>query len=672
MAFLERLLRPKSIAVIGGGEWCRAVIEQNERIGFDGEIWPVHPKKATLAARRAYASLDEIPAAPDAAFIGVNRHATIDVMARLSAMGAGGAVCFASGFQEATDGARLNEALLRASGDMPFLGPNCYGVINALERVALWPDQHGLSPIGRGVAILAQSSNIAINLTMQRRGLPIALMVTAGNQSRLGLADIALELIEDARITALGLYVESFGDVRAFEALGARSRTLGKPVAVLKAGGSALSQHATLSHTASVAGSSAGAEAFMRRLGLASVSSLTTLIETLKIFHCHGRLAGSRIASLSCSGGEASVMADSATRAGLSFPPLSDEQESTLGGILGGQVSLANPLDYHTDIWRNKAAQTAVFSALGGGGIDLTLVILDFPHPDLCDATDWITTIEAIETASRVRRRPYGVLASLPENMPEDIARRLMEGNIVALCGFESACQAIAAASQPLSGALAPPVLLPPPCENPATLTESQAKHLLAGVGMKVPRAVSGLLAHELGERAPAIGFPVVLKAQGIAHKTQAHGVALNLNSVKELHAAAANMNADRFLLEEMITGAVAELLVGIVRDPAHGLVLTLAAGGILTELVADRQSLLVPSGEDDIRTALEKLRIYAVLSGYRGQARADVNAIIDAIMRLQAFVIAHGAQIAEIEINPLMCTTDRAVVADALVVKGG
>ncbi len=359
MSDLERLLRPKSIAVVGGGAWCEAVVRQNQKIGFAGEIWPVHPDKKMVMGLPAFKSLAHLPGAPDATFVGVNRNATIDLVGELQAMGAGGAVCFASGFKETGDGEFINDQLLAAAGDMPILGPNCYGVLNAVDHVALWPDQHGLVSVETGVAILTQSSNIAINLTMQQRGLPIAYVVTAGNQAQQGLAQIAQTVIRDDRVTALGLYIESFGgDIRAFEDLAQLSKDLGKPIVALKVGRSQESQLATISHTASLAGSSAGSDALLARLNVASVTSPVALLETLKIFHCHGRLSGRRIASLSCSGGEASVMADIAAQFGLTFPVLEHDQIAELSLHLSSLVNMANPLDYHTQIWRNKAAMT--------------------------------------------------------------------------------------------------------------------------------------------------------------------------------------------------------------------------------------------------------------------------------------------------------------------------
>ena len=670
MSDLERLLRPRSIAVVGGGAWCDSVIEQNQKIGFKGDIWPVHPKKDSVGGLPAFKTLADLPNAPDATFIGVNRRATIDLVGELNQMGAGGAVCFASGFKETADGADLNDQLLAAAGGMPILGPNCYGVLNAVDQVALWPDQHGLVPVESGVAILAQSSNIAINLTMQQRGLPIAYTITAGNQAQQVLARIAQTVIRDARVTALGLYIESFGDIADFEELARLSRALGKPIVALKVGRSQESQLATISHTASLAGSSAGSDAVLARLGIARVGSPAALLETLKLFHCHGRLSGGRIASLSCSGGEASVMADTAAHYGLTFPPLTSAQTDTLSQHLSSLVNLTNPLDYHTQIWRDKAAMTAVFAAMTGDDIDLTLVVLDFPRLDSCAADDWMIAIEAIEEAARQTGRPFGVVGSIVENLPEAIAKRLLGAGIVPLCDFGTACEAISAARMPPRQNHQP--LLPAPSfATTITVTEGDAKRTLAAYGLDIPTSRAGIAPADVIACAEKIGFPVVLKGEGVAHKTEAGAVKLNLTDAEQVSAAAQAMQAETFLVEEMVTGTVAELLLGIVADPAHGFVLTLAAGGTLTEILEDGQSLLLPTTDSDIRHALGRLRIHPLLSGYRGGEPANINAIVDAALKLQNFVTEYAGEIAEIEINPLICTKDRAIIADTLLVKG-
>lgn len=665
---MQRLLKSKSIAVIGGGAWCEAVIAQNLKIGFAGEIWPVHPTREAVGGLVAYRNVSDLPGVPDATFIGVNRMATVEIVSELAAMGAGGAVCFASGFAEAEDGRDLSASLLAAAGEMPILGPNCYGALNALDRVALWPDQHGLRPVERGVAIVAQSSNIAINLTMQQRGLPIAYVVTAGNQLQLGLAEIGLGLLEDPRVTALGLYIESFGDIRAFEALAARAYELGKRIVALKVGRSAEAQVATISHTASLAGSAAGSDALMARLGIANAPSLSALLETLKLFHCFGGLDGTRIASLSCSGGEASVMADAGGRHGLSFPALNEGQKIALGEHLSGLVSFVNPLDYHTDIWRDRPAMAAVFAQMARDDIDLVVVILDFPRPDLCDLEDWMITVEAIEDAALATGRPFGVLASSVENLPEDIAMRLIAKGIVPLCDFDHGIEAVALS------VVGPPVEMPVfpagAFGETVTLSEAEAKEELSVFGVNTPVGRAGLKVDDLEAAAQQLAFPLVLKGEGVAHKSDAGLVALGLLNAAEVVEAARQMDCESFALDEMISDAVAELLIGVVRDPAHGFVLTLGAGGVLTEVLEDRCSLLVPASQDAIKMALDSLKSAAFLDGYRGMPAADREAVLAAIQALQAYVVEHGSDLVEVEINPLLCTPTRAVAVDALIVK--
>lgn len=671
---LGRLLRPDSIAVIGGGAWCRAVVQQLRKAGYPGAVWPVHPSAGEIAGTRVYEGLSELPGAPDAAFVGINRTATVDAVAALAAMGAGGAVCFASGFAEVGDGQDLNARLLEAAGAMPILGPNCYGLINALDGALLWPDQHGLQRVERGVALLTQSSNIAINLTMQTRALPIAYVVTCGNQAQTSQAEIALGLLDDPRVTAIGLHVEGFGDPGPWQVLARRARAAGVPLVALKVGRSAEARSATVSHTASLAGGDAGAQALLDRLGIARVDDLPTLLETLKLLHVTGPLGGNRIASISCSGGEASLAADTAAGRDLVFPPLTDRQRAGLFAALGPKVALANPLDYHTYIWRDTAAMTDAFSAMSEPDLALTFLVVDFPRPDRCDPADWDCTIEAA-LATRARTgAPLAMVATLPELMPEPVAMRLMAGGVVPMAGLVEAFGATEAARQRAAPDLETDLLTVPPAPDAANptqtqiLTEAEAKADLAAFGLTVPRARKGIAATDLARAAAEVGFPLVLKGEGLAHKSDAGAVVLDLRDADAAVDAARRIATPTFLLEEMVTGGVAELLVGVVRDPAHGFVLTLGAGGILTEVLQDTASCLLPASDKTLDQCLNRLKCRKLLDGFRGRPGADRRAILAAIRAVEAYVIANAAAVEEVEVNPLICTPDRAIAADALI----
>ena len=666
MTALSRALAPKTLAVVGGGAWCAAVIEQARKFGFTGAIWPVHPKAAEMAGERAYPTLESLPSAPDMAFIGINRHATVEAIAVLSAMGAGGAICFASGFTEAQaedqSGADLQDQLIAAAGEMPILGPNCYGFVNGLDRVAVWPDQHGMQPVDRGVAILTQSSNIAINMTMQRRALPLAFMLTCGNQAQTHQAQIASALLDDDRITAIGVHIEGFGDLRKWEALAKKARQRGVPIVALKMGRSAHAQAATISHTASLAGQDAGAQAFLDRLGIARLDDIPSFLECLKLLHVTGRLDSNGLGTISCSGGEASLAADMAEGRDLYFPPLTDTQRTDLRAALGPMVALANPLDYHTYIWRDTQAMTRAWSAMMGPEQALTMAIVDYPHTD---QTDWSCATQAALNCVAQTGRPFAVTATLPELMPEDVAQRLMDGGVIPFAGLHEALNAVEAAAAPTAKAF-DPVLLPCAAKAEVTLTEAQAKAQLAGFGVKIPRSVV------VGAKAVNIDGmtgPFAVKGVGLAHKSDHGAVRLGV-SVDDLPATAAQIGTPEVLIEEMAPVGVAELLIGVTCDPAHGYVLTLGAGGVLTEILRDSVSLLIPSPRHVVEKALGRLACAPLLAGYRGKPAADMDAILDTVEAVQAYVIANATHVSEVEINPLICGPDGAVAVDALIRK--
>ncbi|MBB3312462.1 acetyl-CoA synthetase [Rhizobium sp. BK196] len=660
---LDRLFRPQTIAVFGGRE-ARRVIEQCDRMGFAGELWPVHPTLAEVLGRRCYRAVSDLPSPPDAAFVGVNRISTVEIVRSLSEAGAGGAVCYASGFSEAVaelaDGSDLQQALVGAAGDMPILGPNCYGFINGLDGALLWPDQHGMRRVERGVAILTQSSNIALNLTMQTRGLPIAYVVTSGNQAQTSLSDIACGLLADPRVTALGLHVEGFGDKAALERLAATARQMKKPVIVLKVGKSEQARQATLSHTASLAGGDAVADAVLARLGLGRVETLPALLETLKLLHIAGPLQGAAISSMSCSGGEASLMADAAIGHAVTFRDLEPKQLPRLRGILGDMVTLANPLDYHTFVWGDLARQTEAFTAMFEGSYDLNLVVLDFPRADRCEAADWVTTADAVTAAASATGALAGILATLPENMPEAVADRLVAEGVVPFCGIDETLIAAEVAAGIGDTWRKPPSL---PLLNMAsvegaieTLTEADAKTELDLAGLPIPKGRVASSPLQAADYAQRLGFPVVLKALGVAHKTEAGAVALNLKDAKAVSDAASKMAAtDGFLVEKMIDPPVAELIVGASRDPIFGLSLTLGAGGIFVELLEDSVVLPLPTTRLEISEAISRLKIAKLIEGYRGRPKGDLEATVTAVARAADYVVMNAARLEELDINPLM-----------------
>jgi acyl-CoA synthetase (NDP forming) len=733
MTRLERLLRPKSICVVGGGGFGTNVVKQTLTMQFPGDLWVVHPTKETVEGVRAYRTVSDLPGAPDAVFIGVNRNLTIGVLRELRDKGAGGAVCFAAGFRETgdydADGERLQAELIEAAGDMAVIGPNCYGLINYADGALLWPDQHGgrrLAPGERGAAIITQSSNIACNLTMQQRGLPVAYLMTAGNQAQTGLSEMALGLIEDERVSCLGLHIEGFDSAAGFERLAARARELRKPIVAMKVGRSEAARAATISHTASLAGSDATSDAFLRRLGIPRVDTIPSFLETLKLFHAIGPLDGGRLSSMSCSGGEASVMADSAEGRTVFFPAVSPEHKARVSAALGPLVAVANPLDYNTYIWNNEPAMNAAFSAMVSGGYDLNMLVLDFPRGDRCSDADWWPTVRAFRSALTTNGAKGAIVASMGENLTESHAEKLLEMGIAPLQGIAEAMDAAEAAvmvgeawARPAAdavGQIGPPSALPgispsrgeigqsqtatprrtatvgapafqqpiSPLEGemagrpeggplPANPNEAAAKALLAAAGLPVPAGQRAATADEALAAAGALGYPVAVKALGVAHKSEAGAVKLNLRDASSVRSAADAMAGlgTGLYVERMVTGSVAELIVGITRDPLFGPVMTVGTGGVLVELLKDSRTLLLPSSKADIEAALRSLQMFPLLDGYRGRPKADLEAAIDAIERIADFALV--TDIVELDINPLIVCAEGegAWVADALMVLG-
>ncbi|MCY3768649.1 MAG: acetate--CoA ligase family protein [Gammaproteobacteria bacterium] len=677
---LRRCLNPASIVVVGGTE-AERVLEQSRKLDYQGEMWAVNPRRESMAGIRCLDSLEDLPGVPDVAFVGVPAEPSIPLVGRLNELGAGGAVCLASGFTEVgQEGRDRQQDLVAAAGDMPVLGPNCYGYVNTLLGAALFPDQHGLSRTESGVAIISCSGNIGINFTLQQRGLSIAWLITVGNQAVVGIEEAVSAALQNDRIRAIGIHIEGIRDLPGFVSLADEARQKGIPMVVLKTGKSDLGARITLSHTATLAGEDRLYAALFDRLGVGQVETIEEFLETLKLVSVTGPLKGNRIASMSCSGGEASLIADLSASRAVHFPALEPGHRKRLQATLNEYVQVDNPLDYHTFIWGEAAKMTRTFSTMMEGGFDLTVLVIDYPLINDCQMEDWLVATRAFVEACRRTGSRGAVVTCLSESFAPEIRERLIENGIAPLHGMDQALAAIEAASRigmawddwllPAVGPAGPEC----PGEKSVGLDESEAKRLLAHHGIPVPDAVR----MERGSRGPDAvkhpGFPLVLKVVSaeLAHKSECNAVVVDIRSESELagHAARLFELSDTLLLETMVEDSVAELLVGVGHDAQFGHYLMLGAGGTLVELLGDREIVLFPLTEKRILGVLEKLGIWPLLNGYRGKPGADVGAVVRTVLAIQALMEQRGGEIAELEVNPLMVKADRhgAVAADALV----
>ena len=677
---LRRLIAPRSIALIGASAWTDAVATGSRKIGFAGPIWRVHPTRTSTPEAPVYRAVDELPDAPDAAFLAVPNAEVPGVAAALARRGTGGFVCFSSGFSETgTDlGRRLTEELCERAGDLPFFGPNCYGFVNFFDRVAMMPDQIvGASP-DRGVAVICQSGTLALTLMFNQRSLPIGYLFSVGNQTRIAVEDLIEALADDPRVTAFGLYLEGIQDPARFARAAEVARRVGKPIAAIKSGRTAAAARTAHSHTGALAGADSVFDAFCRQAGIARCDTLGALCETLKVFHVGGPTGGGKVAIIGASGGDMAMTADVARDLPIEFPPIPAPQAERLAALLGDRVSIANPFDMHTYLWFDPPALRKVFAAVLEGGYDAVGFMLDCPPDGKTDTSAFDVVIdEYIDVAAGAAPR-VALLSSLPETMGERIRGNCLRGGVVPLQGLREGLEALAAAGTVGRAWRGQGVELRIPrrrvdASRARGSDERDGKAALARHGISVPRSAVATPG-EAADVAEAIGFPVVIKALAahLEHKTEVGGVVLDVRDRAAAAAAAdrlASLSAS-LLVEEMIVDGVAEVLVGVIVDPQFGQVLVLGAGGVLTEWLADSVALLPPWTDTAIRDALGRTRVGRLLAGYRGKKPGDVDALVETIRRIGEFATANLDRLAEIDVNPLIVRpVGRGVAAvDALI----
>ncbi len=682
---LKRLLRPRHIVFIGGRD-AEIALNTCRRIGFEGQLWAVNPRRASLAGIPCYASVDELPEAPDAIFLAVPPAAAIEVTAQLARQGAGGVVCYTASFAaDGSEGGASDQPLVEVAGDMAVVGPNCYGLINYLDKVALWPFAHGGDCPGFGAAIITQSGMLASDITMNRRSLPLAYMISAGNQSLLGLEDYVEVLCERDEVRAIGLHIEGLKDIESFSRTARKALERNKPMVALKTGTSKIGSRLTVSHTGSLSGDNELYQALFERLGIISVNNPAQLLETLKYICVAGIPAGNRVFGFTCSGGGATLLADYGAEAAIEFPQPSKRAAKKMVRLLPEIAEVSNPLDYTTPIWGQADKVRPVFQAALRDPCDAAVIVQDFPLPGLDESKPhYLSDTHSFIAETAKAGVPAAVCSTLPENIDRETREMLIANKVAPLQGIREAVNALSTAAwygrqrtfalRHLSADL-----IKAPGGEIHPIDEWSSKAMLQSAGLKIPhgRLVDS---ESAGKVAQQLGFPVVLKLNSnrVAHKTEINAVRLGLNNAVEVEAAAQRMRAEvgraipgldtsHFLLEKMIAPPVAELLLNIRTDRQFGLAMTLAGGGVFVEIVADAVTLLLPVGEAEIRSALERLKIAPLLNGFRGSTPVNKRTLAKIIMHLANYATANKNHIAEIEINPLFVYAEEVCAVDAL-----
>ena len=686
-ANFERLLSPRHIAFVGGTD-AEIAIGEARRRGFAGQMWVVNPKRDEIAGLRCLPTLDDLPEAPDAVFLAIPAAGVPEALRSLAAMGAGGVVCYSAGFGEAHDEGRALETELRAAlGDMALIGPNCYGLINYVGQSALWPFAHGGECPGYGAAIITQSGMFSSDITMSQRSLPMAYMISAGNQADLGLAEFIDLLCDKPEVRAIGVHIEGLSDVPAFERAALKALQAGTPIVALKTGNSAIGESLTLSHTGSLAGSAALYQALFRRLGITSVTSPAQFLETLKYLCVAGAPAGNQVMGFTCSGGGATMLADHAEGIGLEFPSPDGAAHDALTALLPPIATLSNPLDYTTPIWGQPEKTKPVFAkAMALIPAQSAVLVQDYPAQGLDESKHFYTNDGiAFAEAAAEAGLPAAICATIPENMDRETREMFVARGVAPMQGVHECLNAMRDAAwwatrrAAVLAAEPAPLAAPGARPAPALISEAEGKVQLTKIGVAVPKGQC-VPADGLEQAAEALGYPVVMKMMSpdLAHKTDAGAVALGIGSAQALQDAVRTMQEsvarhdpkalrDSYLIEAMTPAPLAELVVAVRRDAQFGMAMTLGSGGILVELLGDTETVLLPASDAEIGQALDRLKVTKLLDGFRGRPKVDRTMMLAALQTLAQFALDRIDTLAEIEINPLFVYADRVIAIDVL-----
>ncbi|AEK55996.1 MULTISPECIES: acetate--CoA ligase family protein [Brucella] len=691
-----RLLAPRAMAFIGGGQ-VEATLKTLRQQDYAGDVYVVNPKRSEIAGYKCIPSIADLPVSPDAVFLAVNADATITALRELSAMKAGGVVCYASGFSEiGAAGFERNLAFVEAAGDMAVVGPNCYGLVNYVNHGSIWPALYPKLQNSRGAAVISQSGNVTGHLVSNGRSVPYSYLISAGNQAVLGFEDYIDYLIDDPNVTCLGLFMEGIRDVAAFSQSALRARAKRIPVIVCRSGRSELGAVMATSHTSSLAGQNEYYEALFARLGVIETDTVPQFLEMMKLASIAAPLEGERITVFSSSGGDNGLAADYCSFAGLQLPQPSQQQKAIIKPTLPDFGHVSNPLDFTAGYWGSEELLTPMFTTMLNGDYDAAMLVIDYPPvgSPYKDKSAHQAMDRALAAAGKIAGKPVFHASVNTESIPPEDAEALIAQGIVPLNGLHDAAQVVAKWANYCKmiwcdrrqgdAALEPKVpfavtALP---SNGVTVNEAESKRRLSSYGLNVPNG-NILTIETIRELPETFDTPMVLKVlhDQLAHKTEVGGVALNIRSRTDAITTAERMVASvkqhdasieltTFLMEPMQAAPLAELIVGVKRDPLFGLVLVIGAGGILVELLKDATPLLLPVSRADVENALRGLKSFALLDGFRGKPKVQLEPVIDAVMAIAAYAGDHRHNLLELDVNPLMLGTDSAIAVDALIIE--
>jgi acyl-CoA synthetase (NDP forming) len=698
---LEALFRPRRVAIVGASDTSgrgNYLIESLRFLGFRGDVYPVNPSRREIWGLPCYPSLEDVPERPDHAVILVGKERVAGVVETCGRLGVRAATVIASGYAENAEsgGERLQADLTEMTRrhGIALCGPNCQGVIDRAGRAAPYAGPID-SPILPGkIAVISQSGGNASSLITSAydRHVGLTHVVSCGNEADLDLCDYLDYLLDDRRVGAFCLFIETIRDPLRFLELAGRAMEAHKPIIAVKVGRSAAAREAALAHTGAFAGHAEFDDAFLATAGVLRASSLDDAIDRCIVFDQLPRRRwprGARIGMTTIGGGAAGLSADLAAAAGLEVLPIGPELRGRLAAELPGSAGAHNPVDLPgaTLTADPKATTRYVQAWAAAPEVDSLVFAVRLARESR------LATLEPVLAAAREVNKPVIICSPTVQAFPAGAHRFIAGSGAVLVYGLDRTFAALSAATEYARYRRRGRRRSPEPWLLPARLGQQlmaergQSRRaaspevtaaLIEAVGLRVARHAYARDPDAAGKAADELGYPVALKiadADLAPHKTELAGVALGLRDSATVATAARRMQA-RFpgallLVQEMIVGAF-ELFLGS-SDQGHGYppLVVAGAGGIVLEAVGDVATAIAPVSLAGARRQLGRLRSHRVMAGFRGRPGNDIEAAAEALVGLSRLAATLAGTVAEIDINPLLVNPRRggATVVDAVVV---
>ncbi|MFZ8910581.1 MAG: acetate--CoA ligase family protein [Candidatus Nanopelagicales bacterium] len=664
MVDLSRLLAPRSVAVVGAtereGTYAHTTLLNLARAEFPGAVIGIHPTRSSAAGVACVPTLADAGAV-DAVVIATPADTVPSYVAAAAELGCGGAIVYAAGFAEAGR-VDLQGELVAAARSMPVIGPNGNGMVSVPARAPLWGDAVTLPKSPGGVALISDSGNIGVVGMAHREGEGLHTVISSGNAAVVDTPTLLEQVARLDGVRAVAMYVEGDGDGERWCRALAVCAERDVRVVVLKAGRSARGAAVGAAHTAALVGDQAVFASLIAEAGGVMVHQPLELLETARALSL-GRRDPRGAAFLTCSGGDAAIVADIADDLGVVLSDLSDDTSQCLRDLLPPAATVANPLDHTAMVWADTEAIAALTEAVARDPHVGHVVYVQDEPPGLPPGplAEW----QATRAGGVLGGARAGVDTLVVATTPGQAAEGVVAGvdNALRAIGVLQQSSVDPARLSAIADAVASQA-------DPRSLDEQQAKVLLARHGVEVPNAVTAVTAADAVEAARGIGYPVVLKilAEGVIHKSDVGGVAVGITSDDTLARECSRMLAfapgARVLVEQMVPSGV-EVLVAARRD---GVVptLTIGFGGVWAEALSDVACIPLPASADRVRAALETLRGLPMLSGGRGGRALAIGALCRAASGVGEALLAEGWDL--VEVNPFIVGATTCIAVDAVV----